>query len=109
MVVCDPFGVGRSERWRLPQVKTCGYHSVTSSRSLFDRCIFHDPLLNSHDLWLAKPRGEMPDVPNCKFWQFTHDGHVWGIIDNVVDINQFNGTKEELQDYINTKGISQKG
>ena len=51
----------------------------------------------------------MPDVPNCKFWQFTHDGHVWGIIDNVVDINQFNGTKEELQEYINTKGISQKG
>ena len=51
----------------------------------------------------------MPDVPNCKFWQFTHDGHVWGIIDNVVDINQFNGTKEELLEYINTKGISPKG
>jgi GH25 family lysozyme M1 (1,4-beta-N-acetylmuramidase) len=56
-------------------------------------------------LCLAKPRGEMPDVPNCKFGQFTHEGHVWGIIDNVVDINLFNGSPEELQAYIEEKGI----
>ena len=65
----------------------------------------NDSSLNNHDLWLAKPRGEMPDVPNCKFWQFTHEGHVWGIIDNVVDINMFNGTHEQLDEYIQKNGI----
>ena len=61
--------------------------------------------MNAHDLWLAKPKGEVPDVPNCKFWQFTHQGHVWGIINYVVDINLFNGTLEQLEDYIQVNGI----
>ena len=70
--------------------------------------IKNDHILSTRDLWLAKTKGEMPDEPSCKFWQFTHEGHVWGIIDNVVDINLFNGTQEELQEYIETKGIKAK-
>ena len=90
--------------------KECGVKAIIyTNMHMYEKWVKNDPILNSHDLWLAKPRGEMPNVPNCKFWQFTHEGHVWGIIDNVVDINLFNGTKEELQEYINTKGISPKG
>ena len=51
------------------------------------------------------PKGEMPNESNCKFWKFIHKGHVWGIIDNVVDINLFNGTQDEFRDYIQAKGI----
>ena len=81
---------------------------IYSNMHVYMTRIKNDPILNAHDMWLAKIRGEMPDVPNCKFWQFTHEGHVWGIIDNMVDINLFNGTQEELQDYIQLKGIKQR-
>jgi lysozyme len=81
---------------------------IYTNMHVYEKWIKNDSMLNTHDLWLAKPRDDMPDVPNCKFWQFTHEGHIWGIIDNVVDINLFNGTQEELQEYINTKGIKAK-
>ena len=106
----SPTIIEKAKEWLEMVEKECGVKAIIyTNMHMYEKWVKNDPLLNSHDLWLAKPRGEMPDVPNCKFWQFTHDGHVWGIIDNVVDINQFNGTKEELQDYINTKGISPKG
>ena len=89
--------------------KKCDVKAIIySNMHVFGKWIKNDPILNIHDLWLAKTKGEMPDEPNCKFWQFTHEGHVWGIIDNVVDINLFNGTQEELRVYIETKGIKAK-
>ena len=102
----SPKIVEEAKEWLEVVEKKCGVKAIIyTNMHVFSKWVKNDPILNTHDLWLAKPRGEMPDEPNCKFWQFTHDGHVWGIIDNVVDINMFNGTQEEWQEYIQTKGI----
>lgn len=101
--------VTKAKEWLEIVEKKCGVKAIIyTNMNVYTNRIKNDPILNTHDLWVAKPRGEMPDMPNCKFWQFTHKGHVWGIIDNVVDINLFNGTQQELKEYIQTKGIKQK-
>ena len=106
----SPEIVTNAKEWLEIVEKKCGVKAVIySNMHVYTTRIKNDSILSTRDLWLAKTKGEMPDEPNCMFWQFTHEGHVWGIIDNVVDINLFNGTKEELQEYINTKGISPKG
>jgi len=102
----SPEIITKAKEWLEIVEKKCGVKAIVySNMHVYTTRIKNDPILNTHDLWLAKPKGEMPDEPNCKFWQFTHEGHVWGIIDNVVDINMFNGTQEEFQDYIQSKGI----
>ena len=102
----SPDIVAKAKDWLEIVEKKCGVKAIIyTNMHVYATRIKNDPLLNAHDLWLAKPRGEMPDVPNCKFWQFTHEGHVWGIIDNVVDINMFNGTQEQLDKYIQTSGL----
>ena len=101
--------VTKAKEWLEIVEKKCGVKAIIySNMHVYSTWIKNDPILSTRDLWLAKPRGEMPDEPNCKFWQFTHKGHVQGITDNVVDINQFNGTWQELRDYIQTKGIKQR-
>ena len=105
----SPYIIKEAKEWLEIVENRCGVKAIIySNMHVFDKWIKNDPILNTHDLWLAKTKGEMPDEPNCKFWQFTHEGHVWGIIDNVVDINLFNGTEEELQEYIKEKGIKAK-
>ncbi len=105
----SPTIVEKAKEWLEMVENKCGVTPIIySNMHVFGKWIKNDPILNIHDLWLAKTKGEMPDEPNCKFWQFTHEGHVWGIIDNVVDINLFNGTQEELRDYIQMKGIKEK-
>ena len=105
----SPEIVTKAKEWLEIVEKECGVKAIIySNMHVYTTWIKNDSILSTRDLWIAKPRGEMPDVPNCKFWQFTHEGHVWGIIDNVVDINLFNGTQEELQDYIQAKGIKQR-
>ena len=105
----SPTIVEKAKEWLEIVENKCGVTPIIySNMHVFGKWIKNDPILNIHDLWLAKTKGEMPDEPNCKFWQFTHEGHIWGIIDNVVDINLFNGTQEELQEYIETKGIKAK-
>ena len=102
----SPNIVTKANEWLEIVEKKCRVKAIIyTNMHLYATRIKNDPSLNAHDLWLAKPRGEMPDVPNCKFWQFTHEGHVWGIIDNVVDINMFNGTQEQLDEYIQKNGI----
>ena len=102
----SPEIVTNAIEWLKIVEKKCGVKAIIySNMHVYSNRIKNDPILNTHDLWLAKPRGEMPDVPNCKFWQFTHEGHVWGIIDNVVDINMFNGTHKQLDEYIQKNGI----
>lgn len=102
----SPDIVTKAKEWLEIVEKKCGVKAIIyTNMHVYATRIKNDSLLNVHDLWLAKPRGEMPDVANCKFWQFTHDGHVWGIIDNVVDINMFNGTQEQLDEYIQKNGI----
>ena len=102
----SPDIVTKAKEWLEIVEKECGVKAILyTNMHVYATWIKNDPSLNTHDLWLAKPRGEMPDVPNCKFWQFTHEGHVWGIIDNVVDINMFNGTHEQLDEYIQKYGI----
>lgn len=105
----SPEIVTKAKEWLEIVEEKCGTKAIIySNMHVYTTWIKNDPILSTRDLWIAKPRGDMPDVPNCKFWQFTHEGRIWGIIDNVVDINLFNGTQEELQDYIQTKGINQK-
>ncbi len=102
----SPEIVAKAKEWLETVEKECGVKAIIyTNMNVYATRVKNDPVLNTHDLWLAKLKGDMPDVPNCKFWQFTHNGHVWGIIDNVVDINMFNGTKEQLQEYIQTNGI----
>ena len=102
----SPEIVTKASEWLEIVEKECGVKAIIyTNMHVYNNRIKNSPLLNHHDLWLAKPRGEMPEVPNCKFWQFTHEGHVWGVIDNVVDINMFNGTKEQLNEYIQVNGI----
>ena len=99
----SPTIVEKAKEWLEIVENKCGVNPIIySNMHVFGKWIKNDSILNTYDLWLAKTKGEMPDEPNCKFWQFTHEGHVWGIIDNVVDINLFNGTQEELQEYIET-------
>ena len=105
----SPNIIEKAKEWLEIVEKKCGINAIIyTNMHMYGKWIKNDAILNAHDLWLAKPRGEMPDVLNCKFWQFTHEGHVWGIIDNVVDINLFNGTQDELREYIKTKGIRAK-
>lgn len=102
----SPAIVAKAKEWLAAVEDSCGTKAIVySNMNVYNKWIKGDPILSTRDLWLAKPRGEMPTEPNCQFWQFTHEGHVWGIIDNVVDINMFNGTQQELQDYIQAKGI----
>ena len=102
----SPQIVEKAKEWLETVEEKCGAKAIIySNMHVYNKWIKNDPTLGSRDLWLAKPKGGMPDEPKCLFWQFTHDGHVWGIIDNVVDIDLFNGTAEELRDYIQTKGI----
>lgn len=102
----SPNIVTEAKEWLKLVEEKCGVKAIIyTNMHVYATRIKDDPILNTRDLWLAKPRGEMPDEPNCLFWQFTHEGHVWGIIDNVVDIDLFNGSQEELQEYIQTKGI----
>ena len=102
----SPEIVTKAREWLEIVEKECGVKAIIyTNMHVYNNRIKNCPPLNPYDLWLAKPRGVMPDVPKCKFWQFTHEGHVWGIIDNVVDINMFNGTKEQLDEYIQVNGI----
>ena len=105
----SPTIIEKAKEWLEIVENKCGVKAIIyTNMHVYGKWIKNDSVLITHDLWLAKLRGEMPDVPRCKFWQFTHNGHVWGIIDNVVDINLFNGTQEDLQKFINTKGINAK-
>ena len=102
----SPNIVTEAKEWLKIVEEKCGVKAIIyTNMHVYATRIKDGPILNTRDLWLAKPRGEMPDEPNCLFWQFTHEGHVWGFIDNVVDIDLFNGSQEELQEYIQTKGI----
>lgn len=104
--VNSPKIVEIAKEWLEIVEEKCGTKAIIySNMNVYNTWIKNDPILGTRDLWLAKLSGEMPDEPKCLFWQFTHEGHVWGIIDNVVDIDMFNGTAEELQEYIQTKGI----
>ena len=102
----SPDIVSKAREWLEIVEKKCGVNAlIYTNMQVLNNWVKSDPVLSARDLWLAKTRGEMPEEPNCKFWQFSHEGHVWGIIDNVVDLNMFNGTHEELQEYIQDKGI----
>jgi lysozyme len=66
-----------------------------------------DDVLREHDLWIAAPHKNRDSLPNnWIFWQFSQKGHAIGITENVVDINLFHGTLEDLKQYISEKGIA---
>lgn len=101
----SPDIVAKAKEWLEIVEGSCGVKAIIyTNMHVYSTRIKKDPVLSTRDLWLAQPNGGKPEM-NCLFWQFTHKGHVCGIIDNVVDINLFNGTSEELKTYIKEKGI----
>ena len=99
--------VEKAKEWLAIVEESCGTKAIIyTNLNVYSKWINDDPMLGSRDLWLAQPRGAQP-AASCVFWQFTHQGHVCGIIDNVVDINLFNGTSQDLQAYIDEKGIKE--
>jgi lysozyme len=59
------------------------------------------PAFVDHPLWVAQYVSGCPDVPvpytRWDFWQYSRTGHVPGITENVVDLNHFNGTLDDLR------------
>ena len=61
-----------------------------------------DPAFADHPLWLAQYRVEKPQIPapwkTWLFWQFTETGpgKVLGAESNAIDLNYFNGSKDQL-------------
>ena len=71
--------------------------------------IKNDEILSNHDLWIAYPYEERDSLPqNWTFWQFSQKGHARGITENVVDLDLFNGTPQDLKQYIAEKGIGNR-
>lgn len=102
----SPDIVAKAKEWLEIVEGSCGVKAIIyTNMYVYSTRIKEDSVLSTRDLWLAQSNGCKPTEPNCRFWQFTHKGHVWGIIDNVVDINLFNGTLEELKAYIEEKGF----
>lgn len=82
---------------RIPQ-KACVIY--TGSWFTQQEAFWDDTELSRYHLWLAAYQGSMPNPPapwdHITFWQFSSSGRVPGI-DGDVDLNEFNGTLEELR------------
>jgi lysozyme len=66
-------------------------------------------LANNTDLWLAQyttgtPSWSDETYPAWTLWQYSETGQVDGIYGSEVDLNQFNGTDDELIEWITPKG-----
>lgn len=111
MEMKSPAMVQRAKEWLEVVEKECGTQAIIyTNMNLYSMFVKTDTMLSNRTVWLAKIMGDRPEEPNCLFWQFTHQGHVCGIVDNVVDINMFNGTPADFQQYVLAKGIkSAKG
>lgn len=65
--------------------------------------------LSSYPLWLAKWGSKLGTDPkemriwnnNWVIWQFTADGSLSAVPSSATDLNVFNGTKEQFQEFIN--------
>ena len=57
-----------------------------------------------YPLWVPRYGGECPEVRNpwndWTFWQYADNGNVTGIPDNVVDLDVFQGTMDDLRAFI---------
>lgn len=53
----------------------------------------------NYEIWICRICIE-PHNEYWSFWQYSHKGRVWGI-ETEVDLNTFNGTKEDFENYIN--------
>jgi len=73
---------------------------IYTNMNVYKSFIKNDNILNTYYLWLANPGSERPNVPNCVIWQFTHNGRVNGIAENVVDINLLNGNLPAIDNFI---------
>ena len=105
----SPAEITAAKEWLDIVEKECGVKAmIYTTTHIYNTRIVKDSIMKTRDLWLALPIGksfEKPKMPNCKFWQFSQDGHVWGVIDNSVDLDMFMGSKQELEKYIEEKGI----
>lgn len=98
--------VGIAKEWLEIVEKHYGAKAIIYTTTHIDTAwIQKDKMLCERDLWLARPQDSIPTKPKWVFWQFSHKGHVGGILDNVVDLNMFNGTQQELMEYVKEKGI----
>lgn len=70
----------------------------------------HDAFLHDNtDLWLAQytsgqPSWPMGTYPEWTLWQYSESGHIDGIEGSAVDLNRFNGSDEELLEWISPAG-----
>lgn len=72
----------------------------------------YDPFLAENtDLWLAQYTSGTPSwstgtYPHWALWQYSENGVVDGIDDTYVDLNEFNGTNEDLVAWISPSGAA---
>lgn len=76
---------------------------IYTARWFWDRHVVDDPDWNEYCLWVAHYGTDAPSLPKpweeWAFWQYSDHGQVPGI-DASTDLNWFNGTYEELLDYV---------
>lgn len=79
-------------------IKPIIYLSPSFAKDILD----NHSTLSAYLLWIAHYTNQKsPRVPspwsNWTFWQYSDSGTVNGIISNVVDLNRFNGSNQELK------------
>lgn len=78
---------------------------IYTNLDIYKKFISNDDMLKKLPLWLANPGTKRPDIENCILWQFTHNGKVNGIAENIVDINMFYGNMKEFRNFIRKNEI----
>ena len=83
----------------------CGTNPVLYvSQSFVNKYMDHAPEeLGRYQVWIAR-YGEYKPYVHLLYWQLSPRGRVTGIRGD-VDINVFNGSKEQFKDYVTTHGV----
>lgn len=80
--------------WLKEVEKHYGCKPIIYTYANFHDDIFDTPEFNGYYFWLAHYGVSQPGI-DCKFWQFTEEGVVYGI-KGYVDIDIFQGSRREL-------------
>jgi lysozyme len=76
---------------------------IYTARWFWDRNVLDGPEWSEYDLWVANYGVDAPSLPcswdDWTLWQYSDHGQVPGI-DAATDLNWFNGSHEDLLDYV---------
>jgi GH25 family lysozyme M1 (1,4-beta-N-acetylmuramidase) len=79
---------------------------IYTARWFWDRHVLDGPDWDAYDLWVAHYGVDRPSLPcgweEWTFWQHSDHGQVPGI-DAATDLNWFNGSYEDLLDYVESE------